>query len=244
MSHTSQRRSRAGLRRLAAAGAGAIAVLALAAAPAQAAAGITVDPKGPYTNGATVTVSGTGFAPGSTVVVGECKGTTAPASPQDCADESTGALVYTTADATGAVKATLTLVVGPIREGVTCSGSGCSIVAFALGDPTAVAVAPFGTSGAQATSVPSVSPTSGGSSTSPTATPSATSPSATPSATTAPPPRTNAAVPPGRRPGSNGSLAHTGPQEAVTIALVALVVGQLGLVLLVRALRRPRPRHA
>ena len=244
MSHTSQRRSRAGLRRLAAAGAGAIAVLALAAAPAQAAAGITVDPKGPYTNGATVTVSGTGFAPGSTVVVGECKGTTAPASPQDCADVSTGALVYTTADATGAVKATLTLVVGPIREGVTCSGSGCSIVAFALGDPTAVAVAPFGTSGAQATSVPSVSPTSGGSSTSPTATPSATSPSATPSATTAPPPRTNAAVPPGRRPGSNGSLAHTGPEDAATIALVALVVGQIGLVLLVRALRRPRPRHA
>ncbi len=242
MSHTPQRRSRAGLRRLAAAGAGALALLALAAAPAQAAAGITVDPKGPYTNGAKVTVAGTGFAPGSTVVVGECTGTTAPASPQDCADVSTGALVYTTADATGAVSATLTLVVGPIREGVTCSGSSCSIVAFALGDPTAVAVAPFGTSGAQATSVPSVSPTSGGSSTSPT--PSATSPSATPSATTAPPPRTNAAVPPGRRSGSNGSLAHTGPEDAATIALVALVVGQIGLVLLVRALRRPRPRHA
>ena len=213
------------------------------AAPAQAAAGITITPAGPYTNGAKVTVAGTGFPASTTVVVAQCKGATAPTGPQDCADVSTGALVYATSDKDGAVKATLTIVVGPIRDGVVCTGSSCSIAAFALGDPQTVAVAKFGTAGAQATSVPSQSPTSPAPATS---SPGATTAPATGAATTPPATSAPSTTKAARTTRANsGRLANTGPELTRGLALTGIIAAQAGLILMVRAMRstRPRGRH-
>jgi hypothetical protein len=232
-------------------------VLVLSAGVASADPGITVDPTGPLAAGATVTVTASGFTPSTTVVVAQClpDGSGAVASPLQCADASTGSSTVAAVDAQGAFTATLTITVGDIRSGVSCTGDACVIGAISTATTADQALAPVSLTGS-GTSLPA--PTATPSST-PSATPSST-PSAEPSTTPTPEPssseptaepQTSTPAPTnngnGNGNGNNansggkpGKLAVTGPEDAGLSLVVGIVALQLGLMVAVRA-RRATP---
>ena len=239
----------------------AIPLVVLGAGVASAAPGITLDPAGTLAAASTVTVTATGFAPGTTVVVAECRPGEGGAisSPQQCADPVTGSSAVAVADAQGSLTARITVTVGDIRSGVSCTTDGCVIAAVSTVSTAQQALAPVTLTGA-ASSLPA-----------PTATPSATSsaspaPSASePGGSTATPEATGtdtaepsaeateaastepAAVESSAGGGNSGAkpgtLARTGAEDAWRSLVVGLVALQVGLVVAVR-LRRTRPAGA
>ena len=224
----------------------------LAAGVASAAPGITVDPSGTLTAGTKVTVTASGFTPKTTVVVALCRpdGDGAVTTPAQCADPTTGSSAVASVDADGAFTTAITVTVGDIRSGVSCTESACVVGAISTASTADQALAPVTLSGSGTSlPAPSSTPTPSASAT-PSASPSATaSETATPtpeptSATPTPEPQTTTPAPTSGSSGNNGGkpskLARTGPEDATRSMLVGLVALQLGLVVAVR-LRRATP---
>lgn len=215
---------------------------------AEAAPSITVDPSGTLAAKATVKVTARGFGPFTTVVVAQCKpdGTGVITGPAACADARTGSSAVVVADAQGAVKATLTITVGDIRSGVSCSADACAIAAISTVSTTIQTVAPITLTGS-GTSLPAASatPTASASTAPRTPTPSASA-SDPASATPAPSTSEPVATPePSSPPAGNAgrppkALPRTGPDDASRSLVLGLVVLQVGLVVWARG-RRARP---
>lgn len=221
---------------------------------AEAAPSITVDPSGPLAAKATVTVTAQGFAPLTNVVVAQCKpdGTGVVTGPAACADASTGSTAVAVADAQGAVKATITITVGDIRSGVSCTADACVIAAISTVSSTIQALAPITLTGA-GTTLPAASATPSASAPTASGTPTP-SPSASASVSATPEPSTSEPVatpepssPPAGNAGSPPkALPQTGPDDASRSLILGLVVLQAGLVVAARS-RRARPgagRHS
>jgi hypothetical protein len=223
-------------------------LLVLSAPPAAAAGSITVDPADGLTSGASVTVTVSGIDPFTTVVVAQCKpdGTGAVTGPGQCADPSTGASVVVSSGSTGTVETSLTVKVGDIRSGVSCSGQECVVAAIPTNAGGAAALAPITLTG-EGTSLPG-----GGTTPSPSATPSPSptpEPTSTPEPTATPEPTVAPTTEPATAPAGNAGgkprsqLPRTGPEDAMRSFLIGLVVLQVGLVAAART-RRPRAgRH-
>jgi hypothetical protein len=229
--------------------------LVLSAGIAAAAPGITVDPSGPLAAGTKVTVSATGFTPKTTVVVALCRpdGSGAVTSPLQCADATTGSSSTASVNADGAFTTTITITVGDIRSGVSCTDTACVIGAISTATTTDQALAPVTLTGAGTTlpaptstpaasatpsATPSTSPSTGsGASATPTPTPDPTTESPTPE------PQTTAPTTSGNNGGKPGKLAKTGPGDAGLSLIVGLVALQLGLMVAVRT-RRLAPASA
>ena len=234
--------------------AAATAVLVLGVAgPASAAPTISVNPGGPYQNGATVTVTAEGFSAGSNVVVAQCKGAGPITDPRLCADPATGASVTANVASGGKVTATLKVVLGDIRPGVSCASSDCVITVINVGQPTTEnAFVKLGT-----TSGTGAAPPTSGSSPTTASTPTATAtnpvvpvsptptPTPTPAATSATPTPVATAIvgngaPAGTPAKVTTALPHTGPDDAIRSLLAGIVVLQLGLIAVVRIKHKRR----
>lgn len=224
--------------------------LVLSATPA-AAEPAALSPAGPYRQGTEVTVRAQGFTPYALVLLAQCRGPadTTPA-PSSCASADTGAARTVSADADGAATGTITVAVGEIAPGVSCSAAECVITAVEAGRPTAAAVSSIELTGAAGpgTSTGATEPSATGTP-SPTGSQSA-GPTGTSSTGTSP-----ATTKPARSGGDNkdnagaarcpdGSLACTGPEAASTSLLFAIIALQLGLVIAWRFRdRRRRSAH-
>jgi hypothetical protein len=230
--------------------------LMLSAGIASAAPGITVDPSGPVAAGTKVTVSATGFTPKTTVVVALCRpdGSGAVTSPLQCADAKTGSSSTASVNADGAFTTAITITVGDIRSGVSCTDTACVIAAISTASTADQALAPVTLTGAGTTlPAPTSTPaTSAAPTPSPSATPSSTTstdsgatatPTPTPEPTTetpTPEPQTTAPATSGNNGGKPGKLARTGPEDAGLSLIVGLTALQLGLMVAVRT-RRAAP---
>jgi hypothetical protein len=228
--------------------------LVLSAGIASAAPGITVDPSGSLAAGTKVTVSATGFTPKTTVVVALCRpdGSGAVTSPLQCADAKTGSSSTASVNADGAFTTAITITVGDIRSGVSCTDTACVIGAISTASTTDQALAPVTLTGAGTTlPAPTSTPTaSAAPSATPTPTPSTSAstdagasatPTPTPEPTTetpTPEPQTTApATSRGNNGGKPGKLARTGPEDAGLSLVVGLVALQLGLMVAMRTRR-------
>lgn len=230
----------------------AVPTVLLSAGIASAAPGITVDPSGSLAAGTKVTVSATGFAPRTTVVVALCRpdGSGAVTSPLQCADAKTGSSSTASVDADGAFTTAITITVGDVRSGVSCTDTACVIGAISTASTADQALAPVTLTGA-GTTLPAPTSTPAASAT-PSASPSASASPSTDGATTATPtptpePTTETPTPEpsttaasssgGNNGGKPGKLARTGPEDAGLSLVVGLVALQLGLMVAVRTRR-------
>lgn len=212
----------------------------LATGVAEAAPSITLDPTGPFAAKASVTVTATGFAPLTNVIVAQCKpdGAGVITGPGACADASTGSTAVAVADAQGAVTATITITVGDIRSGVSCTADACAVAAISTVASTIRALAPITLTGA-GTTLPtsSATPTASAPTASGTPTPSASaSGSATPEPSTSEPAATpEPSSPPAGNAGSPPqALPRTGADDAGRSLVLGLIVLQVGLVVAAR----------
>jgi hypothetical protein len=203
------------------------------ASPAMAAPTIKVSPAGPYKGGDKVEVSLAGFSPNAPVAVGLISASRFPAEgPGDACASKLGCSALTVADASGAVKKTLTIVEGPIQNSKppanTCGPkNACVIGAANINNPGetvkfdlkyAAASAPAAKK--TTTTEKSATTSGGGSATRTTTTTTAVEAgSGTDTAT------------------DTATLPQTGPTETLVVGLLGLAVFQLGLIFAVRAFR-------
>jgi hypothetical protein len=202
------------------------------ASPAMAAPTIKVSPAGPYKGGDKVEVSLAGFSPNAPVAVGLIAASRFPAEgPGDACASKLGCSALTVADASGAVKKTLTIVEGPIENSKAPAEScgpddACVIGAANINNPAETvkfdikyaAAAPAAKK--TTTTEKSATTSGGGSATRTTTTTTAVEAgSGTDTAT------------------DTATLPQTGPTETLVVGLLGLAVFQIGLIFAVRAFR-------
>lgn len=231
MSDRTTRSVRARRFRVGAATAGAVAAVAAAvlafAAPASAAASITVTPNSGLSDGQTVTVKGTGFAPNTTVLVLECPANATGSNGGSVCDVNDGKIGNNKSDPSGAFTTTLTVKVKP-SSSVDCTKQACVIQAHEGFNPstgqTATAPLSFGNSGGGGTSSSAPAPV-----------PSETGTTSAPPATSGGSGRGGTGTTPGAVPtGANTGEAMTSgpvPLIAEVLAGVAIVLVALSLTL-------------
>jgi hypothetical protein len=136
------------------------------AAPASAAASITVSPNSGLSDGQTVTVKGTGFAPNTTVLVLECPANATGSNGGSVCDVNDGKIGNNKSDGSGNFTTTLTVKVKP-SSSVDCTKQSCVVQAHEGFNPssgqTATAPLTFGSSGGgTSSSAPAPVPSSTG----------------------------------------------------------------------------------
>jgi hypothetical protein len=200
------------------------------ASPAMAAPTIKVSPAGPYKGGDKVEVSLAGFSPNAPVAVGLISASRFPAEgPGDACASKLGCSALTVADASGAVKKTLTIVEGPIENSKppanTCGPkNACVIGAANINNPAETVK--FDIKYEEASEpTPTSSPTQ----------------SATDEPTNTPPSSPTPTCTQEQAAAGECELPSTGPAETALIGLAGLAVFQVGLIVAVRA-GRSRPR--
>lgn len=215
------------------------------AVPANAAPSINVSPGGPYANGAQVAITADGFTPGAFVLVAECKGAGPITDPRVCADPATGASAVAVVDSGGKVNASLKVVTGQIRPGVSCTGTDCVLTVINVGKPTTEnAFVKLGTTTGTGSIAPTAAPSTAPSSvaTNPVV-PVNPAPSAlvpTPLVTPVAPVVVGNGAPAGKPAKVRTALPHTGADDATHSLLAGIVVLQLGLIFVVRTTRKRR----
>jgi hypothetical protein len=204
--------------------ASALTLLMTGSANAAGAATLTGSPTTGLTNGQIVTVSGTGFAPSTTIYIVECS---SPAPAQSNCDITH--LAQATSSASGAITATaVTARTGPIGDG-TCAagGTNCSITASSStpGDPKATLAITF--AAAAAASPSAAAPTTTAAAASPTAAAKTTGAAKTTAATKTSAAATSAATttaavaPTAVAAGTGGHAGDNGLPMGITILAIA-----------------------
>lgn len=222
--------------RLGAATAGAVAAVGAAvlafAAPASAAASITVTPSSGLSDGQTVTVKGTGFAPNTQVLVLECPANATGSNGGSVCDVNDGKIGNNSSDASGNFTTTLTVKVKP-SSSVDCTKQACVIQAHEGFNPN---------SGQTATAPISFAALSGGGTSSSAAPPTT---SATGGTTSAPPATGSGGTGSGGSGGAPGVPTGANTGEAATsgpLPLVAEILAGLAVALVATSLTLHRRR--
>lgn len=204
--------------------------LGTAITPAQAAPKVTVQGNSGLEGGETLTVTVSGFTPGSPLAVGVCPTGRKLGGPGDCGPAGKGYSRLTQTDASGSTTTTLKIPPpGPLGNttGAKAQCPPCSIAAATIGGDIETASVKLNYASAQKPAAPKPSATKKSSSGAGGAGDDSASTTATQQDDTA------AAAGGGGAP----TTAETGPRETAILALVALLLLQLGLMMYVRSVR-------